>query len=245
MRIARNLKLALVNAITGRKVRAKDVFAYFEDNPLEKIICAANTHNPDILVAPELIFYDGKRILAEDEKKYIEQRIAQEVNRKDMLVIPGSILWYNPKEGALVKNTSPVITDGKVVAEQMKASSGGCEEIAKEHKLGYAKGPKKSTILPWKGMNIGLEICADHCLGMLKNEGKLVDLHIVTSSGMEHDAWKDCAKDNGYFILCDGYEGYGNEVLQRQEAEKFKLVYPVQGGSFVDIYNLETGVENE
>lgn len=245
MRLKRNLNVALVKALTGRKEGNKDVFAYCGGNALERIIKTANTYNPDILVAPEFMFYDGKRILTEDEKKYIEARIAQEINRKDMLVIPGSIMWHNPNEGGLVKNTSPVITDGKVIAEHMKATDGGCESIARKHELSYAKGPEKGTIFPWKELDIGLEICVDHGHGMLKKGGKQVDIHIVPASGMSHCYWNDCARDNGYFILCDGFEGYQNIVLQRKAAEEFEPVYPVEEGASVGIYRIEAEVEDE
>ena len=40
-------------------------------------------------------------------------------------------MWHNPKEGGLVKNTCPVITGGKVIAEYMKASSGAVKELQK------------------------------------------------------------------------------------------------------------------
>lgn len=248
MRIKRNLKLALAKASTGRTVGNSYIFAYCGDNPLERIISIANTYNPDILVAPEFMFYDGKRILAEDEKKYIEQRIAQEVLNKDMLVIPGSIMWHNPKKGGLVKNTAPVISEGRVVAEHIKASDGGCEEIAKKHGLRYARGPEEGTTSHWKGLNIGLEICADHSYGMLKKSGKQVDIHIVPASGKSHYWCNNCSKYNGYFILCDGFEGRSNVVLQRKGAEAFKPVSPVQEeilgeGSLVEIYSLAAEVE--
>lgn len=251
MKIKRSLEVALVKASTGRTLIIREgdgcfgrnKYGYDSSNPLEQIIAAANAHNPDILVAPEFMFYDRKIILTEDEKKYIEASIAQEVNRKDMLVIPGSIMWHNPKEGGLVKNTSPVITDGKIIAEHMKANNGGCEGIAKEHGLRYAMGPKEGTIFLWKGLDMGLEICSDHKEGMLKNLGKQVDIHIVPASGMLHYTHKNCSREKGYFILCDGFENFRSLVLKRRGAADFEPLQPEKELSGVDIYSIEAEVE--
>lgn len=255
MRIKRNLKLALVKASTGRNIAEVDEYGFIgkeygclERNPLERIISTANSHNPDILVAPELMFYDGKRILSEDEKKSIEARIAQEVSRKDMLVMPGTIMWHNPKEGGLVKNTLPVITKGRIIAERMKATDGGCEGIAKEHGLRYARGPEEGTVFPWKGLDIGLEICSDHSFGSLVSTGKKVDIHVVPACGMMHYRENNCSRQSGYFIICNGFKNGANVVLQRKGAEAFEPVSPVQKeilgeGSLVEIYSLAAEVE--
>ncbi len=249
MKLKRNLEVALIKASTGREIPGGNGhdsprfdFGYNGD-ALDTIVSAANRYNPDILVASEFMFYDGKRILTEDEKNHIESRIASEVQNKDMLVIPGTIMWHNPKEGGLVKNTCPVITGGKVIAEYMKASSGGCEGIAKKHGLSYARGSEQGTIFPWKGIKIGLEICVDHGHGMLKKQGKQVDMHIVSASGIAHYYDMDCSKDNGYFILCDGFDGHSNVILQRKGAEDFEPIEPAEELSGIAIYRLE--VEND
>ncbi|MDI6737720.1 MAG: hypothetical protein QME12_04360 [Nanoarchaeota archaeon] len=242
MRIKRNLNVALAKALTSRWNEIEGEVG-FSGNPIETILSVANTYNPDILVAPEFLFYDGKRIMTEDEKKSIEKIIANEVHRKDMLIIPGSIMWHNPKEGGLVKNTSPVITGGKVIAEHMKATDGGCENIARNHGLRYARGPKKGTIFSWNGLDIGLEICADHICACLLSTGKKVDFHIVPASGMSYCSWNNCSRGNGYFILCDGFEGCSNRLLQRKGAEDFKDVNCIKKAGNADIYRIEAEVE--
>lgn len=231
----RTLKLVLLKAATGSGSGKSCRYGCSEGNALERLLHAANTHNPDILVAPEYFFYNEKP-LTEEEKKELEKRIAEGVEKKDMLVIPGSIVSYNA--GNQARNTSPVITDGRVITEHMKATDGGCGKLAKKHNMEYVKGPKVGTIAPWQGLDIGLEICLDHGQGMLKKEGKKVGIHIVPACEMSHCDWNDCARVGGYFILCDGHENYRNTVKQRTGEKDFRDIEGETVGD-AEIYMLE------
>lgn len=247
MKIKRTLDVALIKALTGRAIRdcSGKILIFncgYPEDALEKIIGAANTYNPDILVAPEFMLYDCRSIISEEEKKKIEKKIAREAKRKDMLIIPGTAMWHDAKEGLIARNTAPVISDGKVIGEYSKATDGGSRKIANNHSYRYMPGENNGLIIPWNGLDIGLEICLDHDYGALKRKGRMVDIHIVPSCGMNHFWKNNCSKEGGYFIICDGHDGYSNVVLQRK-GKKFELISPIDETSGIGIYRIGVEVE--
>ncbi|MFA5887390.1 MAG: hypothetical protein WC852_01630 [Candidatus Nanoarchaeia archaeon] len=178
----------------------KDIAYGYHGCPLDDLVNAANTHNPDILIAPEFFFYDGTPY-TETEKNNALKCIQGMVIKKDMLILPGTIVWQ--KDG-LMRNSCPIIAEGEVKAEYFKATDGGDSDVALKHGCIYLPGKENGRVINWKGKEIGIEICADHEGKKLKSRKKPLDMHIVIAAGKTLHPDSIAAKNKGYGILCDG-----------------------------------------
>ena len=200
VRLQENNGLAEMLGLTGCPDFFQDDIIYgYHGNPLDEIVEAANTHNPDILIAPEFFFYNGKPY-SEMEKNNAIKFIQGMVKKKDMLILPGTIVWQ--KDGYL-RNSCPVIAKGDV-KEYCKATDGGDSDVALKHGCIFLPGKENGKVIEWKGKKIGIEICADHDGKKLKARKKQLDMHIVIAAGMTLHPESIAAKNKGYGILCDG-----------------------------------------
>lgn len=168
-------------------------------NPLERIAETIEMHNPDLIVAPEYFLNNEKRIYTRQEKDGLVQKIADISG--DRLVVPGTILW---QENGYMRNTVVAVSNGKVLAEHDKSIDGGESLIAQTYGLLPFYGNLEACVFPWKGLDIGIEICCEHKHGSLKIGGTKIDLQIVSGHGSEliEDAF--ALKSGGYIIICDG-----------------------------------------
>lgn len=169
-------------------------------DPLEIILNAAETYNPDILLAPEFFLYNGGKPYSKKEKKEIEKMIAGRAGAENRLIIPGTIIW----EGYWgIYNTAPII-NGSNITNCHKATDGGTSHIGDRHGFGLRLGKEKGRIFKWRNLDLGLEICSDHSAGSLKQRKERADIHIIIGCGMRIFEPHSIAKDNGYVMLCDG-----------------------------------------
>lgn len=179
-------------------------------NPVEKIEEAISRHSPDLIVAPEYFMNNERSIYTRAEKEGLVQRIADISG--DRLVVPGTILW---QEGREMRNTVVAVNEGKVIAEHDKSVDGGDTFIAQTHGISMAYGGYDACVFEWNGHSIGLEICIEHGLELLKGNKGNVDLQIVASCGgclMENSF---AIKNNGYAICCDGKRPHSSKVMRR------------------------------
>lgn len=178
-------------------------------SPLERIAEEIEKHNPDLIVAPEYFMNNEKRIYTRQEKDELVQKIADISG--DRLIVPGTALW---QENGEMRNTVVAVTNGKVLAEHDKSVDGGESRIAEDYGVKDSYGKMEACVFQWKGLDIGLEICAEHLIGLQKKGGKMLDVQIVPT----HSGWireeKINVKDRRYAILCEGRWPRTSSVLR-------------------------------
>lgn len=169
---------------------------------------------------------------SEKEKKAIVEALSAETSaHPNLLLAPGSIMWreyvYFKKlragieqlrEGSLspVYNTAPVLAGGETVHTYHKKHPS--DEIKTDVRLrntAYGDQAERYRFVPgtasgvfqWKGIRFGIEICADHVAGKLRNElgaGARVDIHLLLSAGMMPDIKATGARAGGLIVNNDG-----------------------------------------
>lgn len=198
------------------------------ENALELIAEAAKS-NPDIILAPEFIFYPQVPY-SKEEKEIIEKKLAEYSDNR--LIIPGTIIW---REKCRIYNTAPVIHD-RNITEYHKKKDGGTEDIARFHGCEAEYGTENGKIFRWKSLDIGLEVCADHYSGLLKSRKKKVGIHIIIGCGAMINGNKQVAKNKGHVLLCDGC--YSNKAAFNDNGLLIEME-PVQKDANIEIYELE------
>lgn len=179
-------------------------------SPLERISEVIGMYNPDLIVAPEFFMNNERRIYTRAEKEGLAQKIAGISG--DRLIVPGTILW---QEDGLMKNTAIAASEGKVIAEHDKSTDGGEALIAQTYGLSPFYGKWEACMFPWRGLDIGLEICMEHGDKMLKKKGNKVDLQIVPGHGGQLRPHSLHLKNQGYALVCDGQKPRTCEIQQR------------------------------
>lgn len=190
-----NLKVGCLEISTS----LASVISY--DKIIQTLAEQAKSQELDILLCPEWLFLH-KEIFTKEEKESLVREIAQLTSSIDCLIIPGTIVW---QENGKVRNSAPVLYKGKVIKEYVKHRDGGDRDIAKSIKLEAEFGTEIGTNFKWEGLNIGLEICADH--GCISDNPKIknLDLQVIISCGMSlHMDDLRKLRKGGYGILCDG-----------------------------------------
>lgn len=181
---------------TDRNLRAK-IKSY-----VEKL----NDLHLDVFVAPEYSFFNDKSPMPETEFKQEIKELTEKTNGKHALVLPGTFIWYDKQDN--LYNTLPIIQTGKVVLNYDKKESGGEYELAASHQKQFQPGSTSGVFgLSTRGKKLeaGVEICADHGSGILKNEnGENLDLQFIVSAGVYLNNDNLALKRGGYALLCDG-----------------------------------------
>lgn len=171
-----------------------------QKSALEKLISCTNKHNPDIVLGPEWLFYSGTPYTRE-EKEDITLKIIENTS-KEILILPGTFIWTEEDN---LYNSVPIIFNKKIIGEYFKHEEGGEREIANEHECEFKEGEESGKVFNWKGLSIGLEICADHAMHSLKDAGaKDLDLQIILGCGMKINEKNTVIKEKGYALCCDG-----------------------------------------
>lgn len=225
------LKYETTTDVEGRNpMRGKD--------PLEIILKAAETYNPDILLAPEFFLYNGGKPYSRKEKEKIEKEIAGTAGKEGRLIIPGTIIW----EGFWgVYNTAPVI-NGRNISEYHKATDGGTSQIGDRHILRTRFGRENGKLFGWNSLNLGMEICADHAMGKISKMRRKADIHIIVGCGAKIRDNKIIARKGGYVLLCDG-SYYEKELTSNRamvnENGILQNMKPVLKTPTEEIYELE------
>ncbi|MFA5887393.1 MAG: hypothetical protein WC852_01645 [Candidatus Nanoarchaeia archaeon] len=206
--------------------------------PLEIILNAAETYNPDILLAPEFFFYNGGKPYSRKEKKEIEKEIAGTAGKEGRLIIPGTIIW----EGFWgIYNTAPII-DGTNISEYHKATDGGTSQIAIRDRLRIKYGKESGRLFKWRNLDLGIEICSDHAEGSIRKLRRKADIHIIAGCGMRVHDNKAIARERGYLLLCDG--AYHERELTSNKAMKnengiLQSIKPSLKTTTEELYELE------
>lgn len=184
---------------------------YFHNSILKMI----ELEEDDIIIAPEFDYNFSDKVMGEEEKNLYIEEIKEATEGKDILVFPGTFIWY---DGEYAHNTAPVISDGEQIAECYKYYDCGSSGAPSKYELKYycpmdevnnskkwAKG-KKGGIFKWKENKVGVEICADHYHNLLKHAvwKKNFDLQVIISCGMNLYPKDTVIKKGGYAIICDG-----------------------------------------
>jgi hypothetical protein len=181
----------------------------------------------DVLIAPEwfLVPKDGLHNTA--EYRLIRRYLERKTEGSRTLVIPGTVAWATEK---LHHNTALAVSDGKTVAAYAKQHAGGDDWFAYAFGKRWVPGKSKG-VFRWNGLDVGLEICADHHAGTLRAfAGDKLDLQIIVSNGTRIFPEHAAVKPGGYVMICDGRAdteqavkrrvgGQLVDVRQRQEAK--------------------------
>ncbi|MCB9554784.1 MAG: hypothetical protein H6707_01690 [Deltaproteobacteria bacterium] len=202
------LEIGMLNCHTDEQVaRGNDALA----GVLAALDAAPNL---DVLIAPEWLFVKeiaGKvSMLSIAETNAVLDTLAAKTKGRDTLVVPGTIAV---SDGTHYFNRLPVLHNGEQLLTYDKQSDGGDDAFARKNGLSWRAGERRG-VFRWRGMNVGVEICADHSSAKLKYalRGKeTVDMHILISSGLGRYN-PSVATTDGLFLQCDGYYPH-QEVL--------------------------------
>ena len=169
------------------------------DCQLDRIITEINKHKPDMLLAPEWYFHKGTPYTIK-EKETILKYIKEEASNR--LILPGTFIWTDGKK---LYNSTPIIMDGELKDEYHKHTDGGTFSIASSSGLELGLGKEEGKAFKWRGLEIGLEICADHYSSCLKESGRnKLDLHVVLACGIGIHNRFSAVRRGGYILCCDG-----------------------------------------
>lgn len=210
-----------------------------------------------ICTAPEFYFKDRKGVpySSSDMIELMEYMKAKMPARDDVMIFPGTIWWWtstnkNPLDFTTTKpaihNTLPVLLNKKYIhtwqKENLSQIDGlwdDCQQWDRDNKaikaiLDKTQVPVFEHNADGVTISIGLEICLDHALGVLKAKApKDLDLHILIACGMPADGGKIAAKDGGVFIRCDGSIGKTNYLsginYNQRSGAKWELTKPAKG----------------
>ena len=162
-----------------------------------------------IIVAPEYSFLPSSGPLTVQEYHACVNTLRFMTKGSSVLLIPGTFVWKN---GGVLYNTTCVMYDGEVLFQYQKMRDGGEGVIAEKHGLIPNFG-KELGIFYWKGLKVGLEICADG--GILEKEGvRDCDLLFLISCAGP-DPKLQSIKTGGYAIKNDG--GYGTYDIRKKQ----------------------------
>lgn len=213
-------------------------FGFRQENLVDLMIRLINEYNVDLFLAPEWVFLPGNRIYRREEKERIVEDIARRTSQRRTLVFPGTFMWEDRKK---VRNSTPVISEGRVIKEYCKHLDGGTRDIAEHYNLEARLGKERGTSFKWNGLDVGLEICADH--GELKINGKIpeLDLQVVLACGMSLYEWNLKLKEGGHAVLCDGSKPC-SKVRKKENGSIVELSHAKQlkeGGTNFTIYEIK------
>ncbi len=180
-------------------------------SPLERIAEAIKEHNPGMIVAPEYFLNNEQKVYSREEKNGIVKKICDISGER--LIVPGTILW---QENGFMYDRGLLVSGGKVIAEHDKSEDGGEGFIAKDYRLKFAAGTGHGSVAKWNGLDVGLEICAEHGCEALKKRGKRLDIQIVVSHGEDLYGSSLRLRKGGYAILSEGRQTVQSEIRKKE-----------------------------
>ena len=199
-----------VGILTTKTVEGAD-----QEGLVERIGEHISKHNLNIFVGPEFLFMPKDRLYSKQEKDAIIQRLAEFTKDKEILLIPGTIMWEDEES---FYNTAPVIANGKILGEYHKQTDGHSIKhakkrgVTKEYHMGDRFG-----MYDWGDLKVGVEVCADY--GNLRAEQpEGIDLYIIPSAGFDYGPFGGVMREGdelrsppiskrGYIFNADGRRG--------------------------------------
>ena len=182
-----------------------------------------------LFVAPEYFLSAGSDahiVTREDQQHILTSLRALSTRYPDLMLIPGTLPYYRRRRVEDVgkypgfqhkyisHNAAYVIHDSLKAYKHNKRHDAG-EVLPNENRNGKIsyRGGTSNGQFNLAGVNIGLEICADHDVGVLRAELiQYVDLHIVMSASVTLKLDNFCARDGGFLIHSNA--GSGHSVYQ-------------------------------
>lgn len=227
-----SLTLGLIEGYSSYdKTKEKD---FTKVNRFVDAVEQALDYSLDILVGPEYNFVPNQPMTV-DERDELFDRIGQLTEGYDTLVMPGSCFWT--ENGKLI-NTMPIYHNGELIATYDKMENGGEINAASYYGLEFKPG-KEVGLLSHKGLDIGVEICADHGSGVLyEKRVKNLDLQIVSSCGMTLLGNNDVTHIGGYQIISDGL--YTEVQVRRNigDSRKYEEINPFDSAKLEESISL-------
>ncbi len=212
------LRVGMVRGKTG-----SSKFEHYFEDAISRLI---DIGGYDILLAPEYSFLSSP-FFTSGRKDEIMEKFAGLSSGKDMLLIPGTIVWQDENTSGdksyngVLRNTSPIIYDGKVL-EYDKRDDGGEQNMANAFEL-RAEFGKESGLFEWRGYRCGIEICADHDR-LRKDDINDLDLQFLIACGATPGEKNMVVREGGYFLYCDGDKPEAD--VKRRVGGKMKSVKP-------------------
>jgi hypothetical protein len=148
--------------------------------------------------------------------------------QSDTLIMPGTAVISTKSKN--MYNVMPVFYRGKVIFSTIKKADGGTSFFGNERYRLVGRNYSIENTFQWKGLNIGIEICADS--GRLYYERKNeLDIQILSSCGMRDTNLS--IGDNKYLICSDGDHspGINHYIIKNLRAEPGK-----KPGDYMDLY---------
>ena len=201
------------------------------ENFHETLLKQIESEKDDIIIAPEFSYSFPDRVMSEKEKKSYVEEIKEATKGKDVLVLPGTFLWYDKEES--IHDTAPIISEGEQIKEYHKFTNGNmfyflpekCEFIydcPKDKPWNISKkwmNSEQGGIFKWNGNKVGVEICSDHYSGMLREaevEKDDFDLQVVISCGIMLCPESVAVKKGGYAVYCDGDHKPSTQIIKKK-----------------------------
>ena len=186
------------------------------DSINDVILQLASSGQYDVLVGPEYSFLRSEGPLSELEKDTYLEGMKQATAGKDMLLIPGTIVW---KKDGKMYNTAYVVHNGNVFYEYHKMTDGGSSFIAEKHGLSLHRG-EVPGIFEWGNLKLSLEICSDGSsvyaagvkAGLFEKDIRDKDLQILVSAGTFFTI--AVVRPGGYIIKTNGILREFNYVMR-------------------------------
>lgn len=187
----------------------------------------------DILVGPEYAFAPNVP-LSSNEKNTLYDYFESMTSKYETLVLPGSCVWESQGN---YTNSMPVFVQGQCIYDYDKWFNEGENSIAKHFGLKINQG-NTPGVLSYKGLIVGLEICADHGKGILEeNNISDLDLHIISSCGMDIKSSKVVSRIGGYVLHTDGSSHGQTAVFEHKLNSEKNYLEKIQLHRSVDLGN--------
>lgn len=170
-------------------------------------IARAIASGADVVVAPEWFFVSGRDPAAFSSIMRDMQRITR---GSRALVIPGSVAMCDAK--GQYRNVVMAFCDGRALYAYSKRRSGGDQWVGLGLGATAWKPGERSSFFEWRGLRVGIEICADHQQGMAHGDldrdgGPAPDLQIVVASGARVEPTAVVVREGGAVLCADGSPG--------------------------------------
>ncbi len=161
-----------------------------------QVIDRAIAANADVIVLPEWMLKPERDYAA--FKRDVERLRALSHGR---LIVPGTFCVID-RVGRR-RNLALAFADGRVLFTYAKQADGGDIRHAEALGVTWERG-KRPGVFTWRGMQVGIEICADHREKLLrKHDGPALHLQILTADGMDLNPDAVAVGNGGLVIVCD------------------------------------------
>lgn len=197
----------------------------------------------DILIGPEWFFVPPGGVYSAREYAALRRALAALSAGREVLLVPGTIART---AAGKYRNTALALDRGDVLLEYDKRTDGGDTRLGADVGLAWQHGRGAGTF-SWRGHAVGLEVCMDHSVGVLRlDEVQGLDLQIVVSAGVTPHLKNVQLRRGGHLLLTNGWRRTSTTVgrytdraaLRRVEAD----VHPIDDRTALRRYRIETGV---